>query len=53
MTKITGFSWFFMGTTEYPNIPFALRLVAYDDSMPLPKLPKSFTLDSDSKSEEN
>jgi hypothetical protein len=37
----------------YPNIPFALRPVPHDDSMPLPKLTKSYTLDSDSESEED
>jgi hypothetical protein len=53
MTKITGFSWFSMHKIEYPNVPFALRHGPHDDSVPLPKLPKSYTLDSDSESEEN
>jgi hypothetical protein len=41
MTKITGFSRFSMQRIKYPNIPFVLRPVRHDDSMPLPKLPKS------------
>jgi hypothetical protein len=53
MTKITGFSRFSMHKIEYPDMPFALRSVPHDDSMPLPKLPKSYTLDSDSESEGN
>jgi hypothetical protein len=51
MTKVTGFSPFSMHKIEYLNIPFALRPVLHYDSMPLAKLPKSYTLDSDSKSE--
>jgi hypothetical protein len=53
MTKITGFSCFSTHKIEYPIIPFALGPDSYDDSMSLPKLPKSYTLDSDSEWEEN
>jgi hypothetical protein len=53
MTKITGFSWFSKHKIEYPNIPCALRPVPHDDSMPVPKPPESYTLDSDSESEGN
>jgi hypothetical protein len=42
-----------MHKIEYPNIPFVLEPVPHDDSMPLPKLPKSYTLYSDSESEES
>jgi hypothetical protein len=41
MTKIIGFSQFSMHKIQYPNIPFVLRPVPHDESMPLPKLPKS------------
>jgi hypothetical protein len=41
MTKITGVSRFSMHKMKYPNTPFVLRPVPDDDSMPLPKLPKS------------
>jgi hypothetical protein len=51
MTKITGFSRFSMHKMECPNIPITLRPVSHDDSVPLPKLPKSYTLDSDSELE--
>jgi hypothetical protein len=44
MTKITGFSRFSTHKKWHPNTPFALGTVPYDDSMPLPKLPKSDTL---------
>jgi hypothetical protein len=47
MTKITGFPQFSMHNIKYPNIPFALRPAPHDDSMPVSKLPKSYTLDSD------
>jgi hypothetical protein len=53
ITKITGFSQFSKQKIKYPNIPFVLRPVCHDDSMPLPKLRKSSTLGSDSESEEN
>jgi hypothetical protein len=53
MTKITGFSRFSVHKIEYPNIPSALRPVPHGDSMPVPKPPESFTLDSDSESEGN
>jgi hypothetical protein len=53
MTKITGFSRFSKRKIEYPNIPSALRSVPHDDSMPVPKPPESYTLDSDSESEGN
>jgi hypothetical protein len=41
ITKITGSSRFSMHKIKFPNIPFVLRPVPHDDSMPLPKLPKS------------
>jgi hypothetical protein len=31
---------------EYPNIPSALRTIAYDDLMPVPELPVEYTQDS-------
>jgi hypothetical protein len=52
MTKITGFSQFSKHKVEYLNMPFALRPVPHDVSMPVPKPPKSYTLDSDSELEE-
>jgi hypothetical protein len=42
-----------MPKIEYPNIPFALRPVHHDDSVPMPKPPKSYTLDPDLESEGN
>jgi hypothetical protein len=42
-----------MHKIKYPNTPFALRPVPCDDSMPLPELPKTYTLDSDSELEDN
>jgi hypothetical protein len=51
MTNITGFSQLSMHKIEYPNIAFALGPVPHDYSMPLPKLPKPYMLDSDSESE--
>jgi hypothetical protein len=53
ITKITGFSRFCMHIIEYLNIRFAVRPVPHDDSMPLAKQPKSFTLDSNWESEES
>jgi hypothetical protein len=48
--------WYFCVTKhkiEYANIPSALRPVLLDDSMPVSKPLESFTLDSDSESEDN
>jgi hypothetical protein len=53
MTKIIDFSRFSKQKIKYPNIPSALRPVPHDDSMPVPKPPESYNLDSDSESEEN
>jgi hypothetical protein len=53
MTKMTGFSRFSKHKIEYCNIPSALRPVPHYDLMPVPKPPETYTLDSDSESEEN
>jgi hypothetical protein len=53
MTKINGFSRCSKHKTEYHNIPSAVRRIPHDDSKPLPKTPESYTLDSDSESEDN
>jgi hypothetical protein len=53
MNNITGFSQFSMQKIKHHNIPSAVRCVAHDDSMPVPRIPESHTLDSDSESEEN
>jgi hypothetical protein len=48
-----GFPQFSKHKIEYPNIPSALRPVPHEDSMPVPKPPETYTLESDSESEEN
>jgi hypothetical protein len=53
MAKISGFPKFSMHKLKYPNVPFALRPVPHDDSVPLLELSKSYTLDSDSETEDN
>jgi hypothetical protein len=52
MTNITGFSVQSKHKTEYPNIPSALRPVSHDDSVPVPKPPEEYTLDSEPESEQ-
>jgi hypothetical protein len=52
MTKITGFSRLSKHKIKYPNTSSALRPFPHDNSMPVPKPPESYTLDSDSESEE-
>jgi hypothetical protein len=53
MNKIIGFSHYSKHTIQYPNKTLALRSVPHDDSMPVPKPPEPYTLDSDSELEEN
>lgn len=52
ITKIAGFSNKNKHKIIYPNIPSALRPVPHDDSMPVPKPPDTYTLDSETTSEE-
>jgi hypothetical protein len=42
-----------MHKIKNPNIPCALRPVPHNDSMPLPNLPKSEAIDTDSELEGN
>ena len=52
MTNITGLSVQSKHKTEYPDIPPALRPVSHDDSVPVPKPPEEYTLDSEPESEQ-
>jgi len=52
ITKIADFSQFSKHKLQYPIISSALIHIPHDDSMPVPKPPEPYTIDSDSESDE-